>query len=128
MKISTGATISFQSGFFGEILSIGWGGIERGSIETTHMGTPSGYKQFIPGNLADPGELEVEFNFQAEKTPPITNAAETITVTYNSDGAGSTSTWSASGFMTAFECEAPVEEVMKGTATIKFTGPITVMP
>jgi len=68
-----------------------------------------------------------EFNFQAEKTPPILNAAETITVTYNSDGAGNTSTWSASGFMTSFESEAPVEEVMKGTATIKFTGPITVV-
>lgn len=127
MKISTGATVSFSSGFFGEMLNISWGSMERGAIETTHMGTAAGFKQFIPGNLFDPGELEIEFNFQAEKTPPFTGAAETITVTYNSDGAGATSTWSALGFLTKFESEAPVEEVMKGKATVKFTGPITIV-
>lgn len=128
MKISTGATIAFSTGFFAEILAISWSGIERESIETTHMGSTGGYKQFLPGNLSDPGELEVEMFLAPETIPPINGAAETVTVTLPSAGAGGTSTWSASGFMSGFEWEAPVEEAMKATGTIKLTGAITVVP
>lgn len=128
MKISTGATLAFSTGFFGEITSLSWSGQEREFFEGTHMGSTGGFKQFIPGNLADPGELEIECNLEAEKTPPITGAAETVTVTLNSAGAGNTSTWAASGFLTGFEWEAPVEDIMKATATIKFTGAITIVP
>lgn len=125
MKIGTGSTITFSTGFFAEITAINWSGIERESFETTHMGSTGGYKQFLPGNLVDPGELEVEMFLAPETPPPITGAAETVTVTMPSAGPGGTSTWAASGFLTEFEWEDPVEDVMKATATIKFSGAIT---
>lgn len=124
MKIGTGSTITFSTGFFAEILSINWSGIEREAIETTHMGS-TGWKQFLPGNLVDPGELEVEMFFAPETPPPITGAIETMTVTMPSAGAGGTSTWAGSAFMTEFEFEDPVEDVMKATATLKITSTIT---
>jgi len=127
-NVGTGSTITFSSGFFGEILSIGWSGINREAVETSHMGTTGG-RTFIPGDLYDPGELSVELNFEAtdDVTTPITSAAETVTVTIpNSPTATTVSTWAASGFMTSFEVTDPMEDKMTASATIKFTGDITV--
>jgi hypothetical protein len=125
--LGTGATIAFQTGFFAEILSLEWSGIAREPIETSHAGT-STWKTFIPGRLSDPGELSVELHLDADTAAPINAAAETITVTLPSNGAGDTSTWSASGFMTSFSFSAPMEDKQTATATIKFTGAITVVP
>jgi len=120
--VGTGSTITFSSGFFGEILSIGWSGISREAIETSHMGTTGG-RTFIPGDLYDPGELSVELNFEAtdDVTTPIAAAAETVTVTFPGSD-----TWAASGFMTSFEITDPLEDKMTASATIKFSGDITV--
>lgn len=124
-KITTSGTITFSTGFFAKILSLAWSGIERGAVDTSHLGTTTA-RTFIPTNLYDAGELEVELIFEAETTPPITGAAETVTVTVASDGAGGTSTWAASGFLTGFEFTGTLEEMMTATARIKFSGAITV--
>lgn len=125
MEIGTGATITFSSSFFGKIRNISWSGISRPSIDTTHTGTTTA-RTFTPGDLYDAGELQVEVLFAAETAAPITGAAETVTVTLPSEGAGSTSTWAASGFLTGFEFQSPLEEMQVATATIKFSGAITV--
>jgi len=125
MEIGTGATITFASGFLAEILDITWSGIERISIDKSHMGSTNA-KEFMPGDLFDPGELEVELLFAAETTPPFNSAPEAITVTLPSEGTGGTSTWAAQGFMTGFEFNAPLEDRQTATATIKISGAITV--
>lgn len=125
MEIGTGATITFSSSFFAKIKNINWTGIERPAIDTTNMGTTTA-RTYVPGDLYDAGELEVEMLLAAETAAPITGAAETVTVTLPSEGAGSTSTWVASGFLTGFQWGAPLEEMQTATATIKFSGAITV--
>lgn len=119
--VGTGLTVTFSTGFLAEILNGKWTGYERKSIDTSHMGTTTAMT-FTPGSLADPGQLECEILFDAGTKPPINSAAESVTVTYSD-----ASTWAASGFMTNFDWESPLEDRMTATATIKFSGDVTVV-
>lgn len=120
--VGTGTTITFNSGFFAEILSANWSGFERAAIDTTNFATTTA-RTFIPGDLYDPGEIEVELAFQPDTELPLDQAAETVTITWP-DG----STWAGSAFMRAGSITAPLEEKMTATATLKFSGAITVTP
>lgn len=124
-QVATGATITFSTGFFAEINNISWSGYSREAIETSHMGTTTA-KTFIPALLADPGELVVDLNLDQDAKPPLNAAAETVTVTIPAGETTSQPTWAASGFMTNFEWTGPHEDKLTATATIKFTGDITV--
>lgn len=117
--VGTGGAITFSSSFLGRILNIEWTGISREALETSTMATTGG-KTFMPGDLYDPGSLNVTIQFDTDASPPITSTAETVTVTWPD-----AETWSASGFLTDFSVTAAKEEVMEATATIKFTGSIT---
>ena len=123
--IGTGATISFddESSFMAEITDISWDGIDRAAIDISHMGTVGG-RTFLPGDLYDPGELTVELHLDQDTTPPWDESAETVTVTLK-DGAA-TATWVATGFLTGFNWNAPLEDKMTATAVIKFTDEIAV--
>jgi len=117
--VGTGTSITFSSGFFAEILSVGHSGISREDIDITHMGTTVA-REFMPSDLYEPGELSVELAFDPSTPPPITGAAETITVTFPD-----ASTAAASGYLSSFDYTDPLEEKMTATATIKFSGAIT---
>lgn len=119
--ITTGLTITYQSGFFAEILNYDDAGVTREVVETTHMGT-TGARTYTPGTLYDPGEISIEILFDPEQDPvtPITAAAETVTVTYAD--AAPASTMACSGFMTNFAITGPLEDRMTATATLKLSG------
>jgi len=119
--VGTATTVVFAtSAFEAHITGANWSGIKRDPIDTTHFGTTSA-RTFIPGDLYDAGELQLDLAFDPKETPPYGGAVETVTVTFP-DG----STWAASGFMTDFGNTVQVEEKMTASATIKFTGPITI--
>ena len=127
VDIGTGTTITFgTSGFTSELLSISWSGIARESVHTSHMGTAApgadkfGNRTFLPGDLADPGEITAEFHFDPSQDPIINEAAETITITFPSG-----STWAASGFVTSFEFDDPMEDKMTATVVVKLSGNVT---
>lgn len=122
--VATGATITFDTGFFAEILGINWTGISRESIDTSHMGTTTAMT-YTPSTLFDAGEIQVEMAFVPATTPAWGGAAETVTVTWPDSGAA---TWAASGFMTNFDIQATLEERITATATLKLSGDITVTP
>ena len=117
-----GTTIAFSSSFLAEVISVDWSGIARESIETTHLTTANNAKTFIPSDVYEPGEVSVEMAFDPTTAPPITGAAETLTVTF--PGAGDT--WAAAGFLTSFDLNSPLEDRMTATAVVKLSGPITV--
>lgn len=121
--IGTGATVTFQTGLFAEILSANWTGLTREAVPSSHMGTTGGMT-FIPTSLYDPGQLEVELILDNPNGGWVTAIAangETVTLTFsNSD------TWAASMFMSNFELSVPLEDRMTATATLKATGSITV--
>ncbi len=131
IDVGTGTTISFgTSGFNAYILEEGGPGLSRVSVETTHMGTTGG-KTFRPGDLYDGGELSLTVAFDPSISPPMLagEQPETITVTWPIPAALTTGAiWSFSGFMTAYNPTAPIEDKMTATVTIKITGNVSLTP
>lgn len=125
--IGTGTSIVFgTSAFTAELTAVDWSGISRGSVQCSHLGTTNFHK-FIPTDLVDPGELNIEFNFDPSTTPPYDQPVETITVTFPvPDGLSTPADWEGDGFMTNFEFTVPLEEKMTGSATLKMTGAIVI--
>ncbi len=119
--IGTGLSITFDSGFFAEILDVNWSGITRASYETSSMSTTTA-RTYAPGDLYDAGTLVVNMAFDTTQLPSF-GAAETCTVTLsNAD------TWAASAFVTDFAITVPLEDRMTAAVTLKFSGAITVTP
>lgn len=119
VALGTGLTITFDTGFFAEIVDCNWSGIQRDSIRTSHMGTSAAHT-FTPALLFDAGELEVEIHFQQATRPPIDDPAASCTVDFGPN------TWAASAFMTEFAIKAPFEDKMVATGKLKFSGNITI--
>lgn len=125
--VSAGATVTFGTSSTWStsvgitVKSLTWSGISRPAIDSTTLVT-SGARTFMPGDLYDPGELNIEMNLDTDCAPIITAAAETITVTFQ-DG----ETYIASGFMTDFSFNVPENDsgLMTATAKFKLTGAIT---
>lgn len=120
-----GATITFQSGFFGELTAISHSGYARGVTETTHSTSTSGWRTFQPSDLKDAGEVEVTVRFDPNDTPPIDQAAETGTITFPVPSGGSTgATLTATMFLTDFQysVDAIGDDAMEGSGTLKLSG------
>lgn len=136
VDIGTGTIVAFTTtAYAAELLSVSWSGISRPSVETTHIGTAAatggstnfGNGTFVPGDIVDPGELTLEYNFDPDKTIAgmHTSALDTITVTFPLYAGDATAAkWTATGFWTAFEVNVPHEDRMTATATIKLSGAV----
>lgn len=122
-----GMTITFSSGFFAKIRVVSWNNMSRAAIDTSHAGTSNGEMTFIPSDLVDPGGLQIEGLFDHNTEFPTGSAAETVTVTFPlASGEASAATWVASGFLTDASFSAPYDGVVTFSATLKFSGAITV--
>ncbi len=117
-EVGTGITITGATGFLAEILSVSEGGLTRPPIDVTHM--ISATRDYVPGKLSDQGQMDVEIAFDPALAPPIDAAAETWEITYPTGHK-----WSRTGFMTNFQTQAPLEERMTATCSIKWTGALT---
>ena len=116
-----GPTITFgTSAFTASLISVDGPAVERAAIDTSHLGLTSA-KTFMPASLYDPGGCDITIAFDPADEPPMTSAAETITI----DWAGTADTWAFSGFMTNYRPSATGGERMEAQITIKATGPIT---
>ena len=121
-----GTTIAFgTSSFSANVYSIGGSTQTREALETTYLGT-SGFKEFIPDALVDGGEAEIEFEWNPSfgTFPPISGAAETITITFPLlSGETTNATLAGTGFLTSSTGPNVANgEIMRGTATVKFDG------
>ena len=123
MQIGTGATITFDSGFFAEVLDIRPCSAAREAVNVSHMGTTDAH-EFKPVDLVDWGEVTVELGLFPGTAPPIDDSPETITITFP-DSASTTWVW-ANSFMTAFEAQVPLEDKMTATCRIKLNGKPTI--
>lgn len=115
-----GTTITFgTSGFSAACTSISQSGVERGSLETTHLGTSTA-KTYTPAELYDPGTIEVDFQFAGDDALLVGLEAELITIDWGGDG----STWATTGFVTGQGPSATSGEIMTQSVTIKLAGTI----
>lgn len=119
----TGITITFDSSYFASILSMNGPNIERDSIEVTTFATTGG-REFVPSDVYDPGSVEAEILLAPGTSPNVVGgAAETCTVTFSNADA---STWAATGFMTAINPTAVLNDRVKANCTIKLSGDVTI--
>lgn len=133
VDVGTGTTVVFgTSAFTANLTSVTWDGMDRASVETSHMGTAApgagkhGNKTYIPGDFSDPGEVTMEIHFDPDKEPPIDQPIETITVSFPLVAGDATpASWAASGFVTSFSVNDPIEDLMTATMVIKLSGNIT---
>ena len=117
--VGTGTTMSI-GGMNANLLSVRGPGMARISVEISHMGTTA-YHAYMPGDLVDPGELELEFEFNATTAPPMSSSGGSIVVDFPNSYR-----WLCDGFMTAYTPTAELEERMTASATIKLTGAVAV--
>ena len=121
--VGTGTSINFgTSGFSAALISIDGPSRSRESVPTSHLGT-SAYHTSIPADLVNGGEINCTFQHDPDLSPPIDQAAETITITWPiPSGLSSGATWASSGYMTNYTPGAAVDELMEASATIVLTG------
>ena len=121
--VSLGITIAFgTTAFSAEILDVTPFAMARDSIETSHQGTTPA-KTFMPADLWDAGELSFGIHYEPDENPPIDGAVETITITMPDS-----TTLIGSGFFTAFNPTAPLNDKMTADVTVKWSGTITIDP
>lgn len=121
------ATLTFAtSNYAPQIASINTPGITREALATTHLGTTGG-KTFIPGALADFGELSFTVHVQPDALPPINAVPETITLTFGDSGAeANEAEWAFTGFITSVgEASLTTDEIAVQDITVKVSGAIT---
>jgi hypothetical protein len=125
--IGDGASITFgTTAFTGSFKTLQHTGVSRTPVDITHLGSTNA-KEFMPGDLYDPGEISGTLSYNPDAQPPITNAAETITITFPvPTGSNNGATMACSGFVTQFD-EPTLENdsEMIANITIKLTGQIT---
>jgi hypothetical protein len=77
-----GAVITFgTSGFTADFTMVGEVAQELAKIETSHLGTVD-VKEYMPGDLSEPGEFDAELEFDPEDNLPPLGTIETITITW----------------------------------------------
>jgi hypothetical protein len=127
VDVGFGSSITFDSGFFACFRTVSWRNISRVSIDTSCNSTSNGAMTFMPSDLENPGELEVELLLNPKEVPPYTTAAETCTLTFPVAAGNTTATtWAASAFLTNYEITNPYNDLMTARATLKFSGAITI--
>ena len=129
--VGTGATLTLgTSTWTPQITSISWDDVSREVIDITHLGVTGG-REFGPSDLYDPGGISIEGNWDpnldSAKVPPYAAAAETFTITFPLQAGDATAaTVAGTGFITNFSVGIPLEDRITFTATIKYSGDLTV--
>lgn len=109
---NTGTIVLGTSALAFSFTKIGEWQATRGKLESSHLGT-TGFKEYEPDDLAEPGEIEVEGWYDGDAgVDDISNAPETITVTYPKTDSDSTAGASLAG--TGFLIMQNMPELVNG--------------
>lgn len=122
-----GGTLAFSAGitaFAVPFRKIGAVEQELEKVESTDLSNAA-CKSYLPGDVADPGEFEVEFAFDSEEDLPDILVPGTITITApTAAGQATPANLAGSGFIrkrTAFP-EFATNGLQIGKMTVKFNG------
>ena len=119
-----GTTATFaSSSFTANLLDITPHSYERASIETSHMGTTAAHT-FCEDSLYDAGTMEMTIEYEGTTAPPISSAAETITM--DIAGIGVNNKVVVSGFLVGYSPSVPRGDRMTATLSWKLTGAIVI--
>lgn len=125
-KHTYGTTLKRGANAIAEVKSITGPELSLNAIDATHLTSPDTFKEFV-GGLRDGGEVSIEGNFypgdtngQAGLYDDLINATlQSFTITFPTAMA---TTWTFSGLVTKFKTDAPLDDVVPFSATIKISG------
>lgn len=124
--LGRGTTVTFAtSSFSADIVAVNGPSYSRQAVNTSHMGTTTAHT-FVPSDLYDGGEIGLTIRHDGAQSPPVSGAAETITIAWG--GAGTSYTSSCSAFMIGYTPSAEAadsDSVMEAEMTLKVTGAVT---
>lgn len=124
--LSTAATNATTT--IGELNTINGPSMDQGTVELTHMESPSRTREYVPG-LVDPGEISFEGNFVHADTGQAgllgllgsgVNRLYSVTFPF-----ATAVTASFSGILTHFEPGAVVDDKLTFSGTVKVAGLVT---
>lgn len=113
-QVSTGIQVTFDSGFLSWIKSLDGPEETRNDVNTTVLNQSGTHHTYIPAALIEGGTLDMTIIHDETKIPPITKAAETVTVTYP-NGA----TIAFTGYMNKYRKTAPLDDLITADVSIK---------
>ena len=125
--VGTGTTITFgTSGFSARVSSIDGPSMSRTTVETTHLAT-SQWRTHMPGDLADLGEITLTVHHDPSLTPPIRQAAETVTITFPvPSGLTNPATCVFTAMCIGYSASIAIDELMTASMTLKGSGAPTI--
>lgn len=127
-KIGDGATPTETFTTVAEVSNIGGPGLSLDTAEATHHGSTGGWKEYV-ATLLDGGEVSLDLNYIPTAATQNNTTGLLYDMTHRTlrnfklvfpDIGGTT--WSFSGFVTAFEPSAPVGDKLSASVTIKISG------
>ena len=119
MAISSYGTTFTFGGVSCQVTTISVGGVQVGSIETTHLASASAFKEFVAG-LGDGGELSMTLNYAKATMVSLYSGARVVAAfTLVLPDA---STFVGNGFWTNLGIAIPEDDRVTQDVTIKITG------
>ncbi len=110
-----GATLTLAtSTFTGSLISIGSFEQSREALDKTHL-TSGDYKQYTPGDVAEPGQFVVDMFYDMNSQPPILGDAEVGTIKFVDSSTGIIGVGSASIAGSCFVVSWTHPEIVTGT-------------
>ena len=97
---------------------------DRPDIDATYLATTS-YKEYVPGDLLEPGEFVIDFQFQGTQGCPARSAvAETVTITHPLAYGGATAaTVAGTAYVKSVKFpDMSTNELQMAQATVKWDG------
>lgn len=125
LKIGDGGTPTENFAAIAEVKSITGPGLTSDALDVTTHDTSDGFREFIQG-LKDGGSLDFDINFVP--TIPEHSAASGLLANYMDGGRHnfqmvfpdeSETTWTIPGFVQSFSINAPVDDVLTASVSIK---------
>ena len=125
VDVGTGATIAFATSSIAvNMTSLSLGEHTIPIVDTTHLGS-TGFRTMMGGDLKTPGEVTCEFIWDNEAGPAVTATAETVTITFPTAVANTTSaaTYIGTGIVsTVVYPTLGIDELQTGSLTVTWNG------
>jgi len=86
-----GASVAFTAAttLTGNIKSVKWSGLSRKEVDTTHLLSTNGMMTYIPGDMIEGGDVEIEAQYSTQldyQALLIANRCDTVTITFPKRG------------------------------------------
>lgn len=120
-----GATLTSSSVTVTQMTRVAFSGLAVTDVEVSNMSSTGAAKEFVPG-MIDYGTIEADLMFEGAMSAAVgtqiaaRDATETWTLTVP-DGTATT-TFACAGYINSFNMDAPQDDAVTGTISIKCTG------